>query len=111
MSLNYAENQPCGLPATRAESYDGAVNEFLCDTPRLARFVSVDIDPSSPGVTNAILQLAEVRVEEITSGACGGIEGKTILEISTNLFSPFLVCQFNHLCFPHMAAREDTKCP
>ena len=80
LSSNYAENQPCGSPATRAQSYDGAVNEFLCDTPRLSRYVSLDIDPSSSGVTNALLQIGEVTLEEHASGQCAP-NGKTIFAI------------------------------
>ena len=72
----YSDNQACGLPATRAQSHDGALVEFTCDTPRWARYVTLDIDPSSPGVTNAILQLAEVTVEEIALGECSWISGK-----------------------------------
>ena len=75
-SSTYSDNQACGLTATRAQSYNGAVIEFTCDTPRLARYVTLDIDPSSPGVINAILQIAEVTVEEITSGECPRISGK-----------------------------------
>ena len=75
-SLMYSDNQVCGLPATRAQAFDGAVVEFTCDTPQMARYVTLDINPSSPGVTNAILQIAEVTVEEITSGECSRISGK-----------------------------------
>ncbi|XP_038061681.1 deleted in malignant brain tumors 1 protein-like [Patiria miniata] len=76
LGLSYAENQPCGQPATKAQSYDGAVNVFTCDTPRMARYVSLDIDPSSPGVTNAFLQMGEVTVEEVASGQCSRVSGR-----------------------------------
>lgn len=76
LSLSYSENQACGLPATRAQSYDGAVIVFTCDTPQLARYVTLDIDPSSPDVTNALLQMGEVTLEEITSGECSRLSGK-----------------------------------
>ena len=72
VNSNYIENQMCGLPATAAQSYDGAVNALLCDPPVMAKYVSLDIDPSSPGVTEAILQIAELTVEEYTSGECDG---------------------------------------
>ena len=78
-SPNYTENQPCGLPATRAQSYIGAVNEFLCDPPRMARYVTLDIDSSSPDVSYAILQIAEVTVEEFTPGECPANDGETML--------------------------------
>ncbi|XP_038062169.1 uncharacterized protein LOC119732624 isoform X33 [Patiria miniata] len=78
LGLSYAENQPCGQPATRAQSYDGAVNVFTCDTPRMARYVSLDIDPSSPGVTNALLQMGEVTVEEVTSGECSQVDDGSV---------------------------------
>ena len=69
-SPSYAENQPCGSPATRAQSHNGATVEFLCDPPRLARYVTLDIDSSSPDVTNAVLQIGEVTVKEYTTGEC-----------------------------------------
>ena len=75
-SLMYSDNQACGLPATRAQSYDGAVIEFTCDSPQLARYMTLDISPSSPGVTNALLQMGEATLEEITSGECSRISGK-----------------------------------
>ena len=75
-SLPYSDNQACRLPATRAHSYDAAVIEFTCDSPQLARYMTLDISPSSPGVTNALLQMGEVTLEEITSGECSRISGK-----------------------------------
>ena len=69
-SSNYYENQQCGLPATEAQSQQGAVTEFLCDQPVLARYVSLDINSSSPGVIEAILQIAELTVDEYTSKEC-----------------------------------------
>ena len=67
---NFTENQQCGSPATAAQSVEGAVIEFLCDPPVMAKYVSLDIDLSRPGVTaEAVLQIAEVAVEEYTSGA------------------------------------------
>ncbi|XP_038069913.1 uncharacterized protein LOC119739154 [Patiria miniata] len=36
----------------------------------MARYVSLDIDPSSPGVTSPVLQIAELTVEEHTTRAC-----------------------------------------
>ncbi|XP_038071166.1 uncharacterized protein LOC119740040 [Patiria miniata] len=70
LSSNYAENQPCGLPATASQSATGQMSEFLCAPARLARYVSLDIDISRPGITTAILQLAEVTVEEYSYSAC-----------------------------------------
>ncbi|XP_038066529.1 fucolectin-5-like [Patiria miniata] len=70
LSPNYAENRPCGSPATRTESTTGATVDFPCDTPRMARYVTLDIDLASPDVTLPILQLAEVMVDEYTSGEC-----------------------------------------
>ncbi|XP_038046018.1 uncharacterized protein LOC119720425 [Patiria miniata] len=67
LSANYAENRPCSSPATAAQSSQGTVTEFPCDTPRMARYVSLDIDPSSSGVTTPILQIAELTVEEHTT--------------------------------------------
>ena len=77
-SLMYSDNQVCGLPATRAQAFDGAVVEFTCDTPQMARYVTLDINPSSPGVTNALLQMGEVILEEITSQECPRFSGKII---------------------------------
>ncbi|XP_038069841.1 uncharacterized protein LOC119739078 [Patiria miniata] len=70
LSTNYTENRPCGSPATAAQSSPGTVTEFPCDTPRRARYVSLDIDPSRPGVTTPILQIAELTVEEHTTRPC-----------------------------------------
>ena len=78
LSSNYAENQPCGLPATVEQASTGAVNDFVCDAARLARYVSLDIDLSSPDVTNAILQIAEVTVEEYSYMECASSYGKTL---------------------------------
>ena len=69
-SSNYYENQQCGSPTTNAQSKMGAVIEFLCDPPVLAKYVSLDIDPSSPGVNNPMLQIAEVTVKEYKSEEC-----------------------------------------
>ncbi|XP_071806500.1 uncharacterized protein [Asterias amurensis] len=66
LSSNYFNNQQCGKPATSAQSYPGAINVFLCDPPVMARWVSIDIDPSYPGSAEAILQLAEVSLVEYT---------------------------------------------
>ena len=77
LSPNYTENQPCGLPATAEQSGPGAVNKFLCETPRTARYVSLDIDPSRPGVTDPTLKIAEVEVEEYPAGFCATKDGET----------------------------------
>ena len=42
---------------------------FLCDPPRMARYVTLDINSSHPDSTDAVLQLAEVEVDH-TTGAC-----------------------------------------
>ena len=76
MSPDFIQNQQCGLPATESQSTDGAVVEFLCEPPVIARYISLDIDPSTPDVTVAILQIAEVNVQEYTSQECAGIAGK-----------------------------------
>ncbi|XP_038064848.1 fibroblast growth factor receptor 3-like [Patiria miniata] len=72
LSSNFTENLPCGSPATSEQSKKGAEIPFLCEPPQTAKYVSVDIDTSMPGVNpvEAILQLAEVAVEEYTSGEC-----------------------------------------
>ncbi|XP_038073956.1 fucolectin-5-like [Patiria miniata] len=72
MNVTNDPSPPCGSPAFRNQSSDGATNKFLCDPPRMARYVSLDINISRPGVTasNAYLQLAEVNLEEYTSGEC-----------------------------------------
>ncbi|XP_038064851.1 muscle, skeletal receptor tyrosine protein kinase-like [Patiria miniata] len=70
LSPNFAENLPCGSPATSEQSQNGAEIPFLCEPPRTARYISLDIDTSMPGVDaeQAYLQLAEVAVENSTSG-------------------------------------------
>ncbi|XP_038066018.1 proto-oncogene tyrosine-protein kinase receptor Ret-like [Patiria miniata] len=72
LSPNFNENLPCGSPATSEQSQNGAEITFLCEPPRLARYVSLDINTSMPGVdaARAFLQLAELAVEEYTSGEC-----------------------------------------
>ena len=79
--MNFTDNQPCGAPARREQSNDGAMNQFMCDPPRLAKYVSLDINTSRPEVTydDAILQLGEVTVEEYTAGECATNEGKTTI--------------------------------
>ena len=77
LNSDYAENQPCGLPATEEQSAPGAVTQFPCGASRLARYVSLDIDRSSPGVTKAVLMLAEVTVQEDPDMECSANNGKT----------------------------------
>ena len=43
----------------------GAVIEFPCAEPRLARYVTVDIDDTRPEVTQAVLMMAEVTIKII----------------------------------------------
>ncbi|XP_038077151.1 uncharacterized protein LOC119744995 isoform X1 [Patiria miniata] len=74
---NYTENQPCGSPATRTQSTNGATHVFLCDAPRMARYVTLDIDKTNPDVTDAVLMLAEVTVKEYTAGECPSLDGPT----------------------------------
>ncbi|XP_071809811.1 uncharacterized protein [Asterias amurensis] len=62
LSSNCTVNQRCGEPATSSQSQSGATIPFLCDPPVIARWISLDVDPSWPGVTEAVLQLAEVSV-------------------------------------------------
>ncbi|XP_022096135.1 uncharacterized protein LOC110982186 [Acanthaster planci] len=89
LSTDYAENEPCGSLATRAQSYDGATVEFVCDVPRRARYVSLDIDPSSPDVTKAILQLGEVKVEENIEQGCPSFCPLQILRMSATQSSTY----------------------
>ena len=42
LSGNYTFNQPCGQRVTREQAVTGAVIEFPCAEPRLARYVTVD---------------------------------------------------------------------
>ncbi|XP_038076467.1 uncharacterized protein LOC119744563 isoform X2 [Patiria miniata] len=70
LSPSYTDNPPCGLPGTAAQSTPGAVIKFPCDVPRLARYITLDIDPSQPGVTDPTLKIAEVEVEVYTAGEC-----------------------------------------
>ena len=67
----FADNPPCGLPATREQSHNGAKIESLCEEPRMTRYVSVDIDPSHPDIHSLILQMAEVEVEVYPYTRCG----------------------------------------
>ena len=69
-SSNYYENQQCGSPTTKKQSKKGAVIEFLCDPPVLAKYLSLDIHSSSPDVQHPVLQIAEVTVKEYKSEEC-----------------------------------------
>ncbi len=80
LSSNYADNQRCGQPATLSQSTRAAEIVFLCDPPVVARWVSFDIDPSYPGVTEAALQLAEVSVKEYT-WECNQTPGERALKL------------------------------
>ena len=62
---NYTSNQPCGQRVTREQAVTGAVIEFPCAEPRLARYVTVDIDDTRPEVTQAVLMMAEVTIKII----------------------------------------------
>ncbi|XP_038064858.1 uncharacterized protein LOC119735224 [Patiria miniata] len=88
LSPNFAENLPCGSPATSEQSQDGAEIPFLCEPPRTARYISLDIDTSMPGVDprEAYLQLAEVTVENVTSAL--PVNGKSTSQSSTWLPHP-----------------------
>ena len=65
LSGNYTFNQPCGQSVTREQAVTGAVIEFPCAEPRLARYVTVDIDDTRPEVTQAVLMMAEVTIKII----------------------------------------------
>ncbi|XP_022110100.1 fucolectin-6-like [Acanthaster planci] len=82
LGSNYNDNQPCGSPAARAQCTDGATIVFPCETPRMARYVTLDIDPSHHDVTKALLQLAEVTVKEYTNGECGAVDDTTTTALS-----------------------------
>ena len=60
-------NQACGSPVTAAQAAPlGGTIEIECSIPLKARYVSVDI----PG--EAMLQLCEVKVDEIPIDLCPG---------------------------------------
>ena len=69
-SSNYYENQQCGSPTTNKQSKRGSVIEFLCDPPVLAKYLSLDMNSTSPDVENPMLQIAEVTVKEYKSEEC-----------------------------------------
>ncbi|XP_071791691.1 fucolectin-5-like, partial [Asterias amurensis] len=48
LGSEYYENQQCGSPATASQSSAGASITFLCDPPVSARYVTLDIDHSTP---------------------------------------------------------------
>ncbi|XP_038064857.1 fucolectin-1-like [Patiria miniata] len=83
LSPNFNDNLPCGSPATSNQSKNGAEIPFLCEPPRTARYISLDIDTSMPGVDprEAYLQLAEVAVENVTSAL--PVYGKSTSQSST----------------------------
>ena len=75
LSPNYAENRPCGLPATSEQSVTGSTVVFPCDPPRVARYVTLDIDRGNPEAGDqSALMLAEVKVEMYERGECSDIE-------------------------------------
>ena len=73
-SFNFTKNDACGSPTARAQAKTGATIEFRCERPRMARFVTVDIDLSNPGVnpSKAIIMIAEVTVEVHAPEVCAG---------------------------------------
>ena len=75
-------NQRCGYPATAMQSLPGAMIAFTCEPPVLARYISVDVDPSRQDVTDAVLQIAEVAVERVGS-LTGKLNLKNIIPLSS----------------------------
>ena len=73
-SSNFSENDACGSPATGAQAETGATIEFRCERPRMASFVTVDIDLSNPAVVHdrAMIMIAEVTVEVYAPEVCAG---------------------------------------
>ena len=72
LKANFSQNAICGAPVTSAQALiHGGYLDFTCDPPTAARYVSVDIDGSQPGVRNkAALTLCEVMVEEYSLTKC-----------------------------------------
>ena len=71
-SFNFTKNDACGSPTARAQAKTGATIEFRCERPRMARFVTVDIDLSNPAVVHdrAMIMIAEVTVEVYAPEVC-----------------------------------------
>ena len=69
LNAEFSQNAICGAPVTSAQaSIHGGYLDFTCDPPTAARYVSVDIDGSQPGVGEEnILTLCEVMVEEYSN--------------------------------------------
>ncbi|XP_071809832.1 uncharacterized protein [Asterias amurensis] len=88
LSPNVTDNQQCGLPATVEQSKTGAVITFKCDPAVTAKYVSLDIDTSQPLVVYAVLEVAEVTVENATSSVVF-LQGEKTSQ-STNIGDQFL---------------------
>ena len=74
------------------QSVPGTDTEFLCDPPRVARYVSLDINTTHPLVSDAIFMLAEVTVKEYTSGECPAPESKIFIMFGFQRVGYLLFC-------------------
>lgn len=64
-----AENQKCGTPVIKSDQPEKrSSKEFMCVPPVMARYVSVDVDPTL--TPEAVMAISELIVWEYTSGEC-----------------------------------------
>ena len=81
LNFSYYDNQQCGSKVTEEQSFNGAVIDFVCDPPLFAKYVSLELPPSSPDVADRILEIAEISVKEYKSEACATNNSKLIGEL------------------------------
>ena len=81
LNFSYYDNQQCGSNITKEQSFNGAVIDFVCDPPLFAKYVSLELPPSSPDVADRILEIAEISVKEYKSKDCATNNSKFIGEL------------------------------
>ena len=76
LNFSYYDNQQCGSKVTEEQSFNGAMVDFVCDPPLFAKYVSLELPPSS-----RFLEIAEISVKEYKSEACATNNSKFIGEL------------------------------
>ncbi len=71
---NFNEADRCNSSVTHFS--DGAVVEFLCDPPALAKYVTLNKDEASPMDGRTSLKIAEVSVYEYATKECAKQSGR-----------------------------------
>ena len=83
LNFSYYDNQQCGSNVTDEQSFNGSMVDFVCDPPLFAKYVSLELPPSSPDAADRILDIAEIYVKEYKSEDCATNNSKFIGELHT----------------------------